>query len=266
MQRAAEAQVATALEEIEARRAKRASREQERNRTPEQLEAALVALDPTTGRGARAWWGDAISKRVASIAPRRRCVNRARRSSRSCMRLRSRRATRRLPSYADSTSRSRRCKERGCPKTSTPTEPTMTVRTALRTSSNRAAVRMLEDVGLAKSRCAVAQDGYGQRSERAVARARFRRSHVDGDDHGVCSVRRSGADAARHIDPPHRRRGRQNTVRDEAGAGTGRLGANRVSHDEHACRRGELRYRIQGAPGGVHPSRSGEDGNDERLR
>ena len=49
----------------------------------------------------------------------------------------------------------------------------MTVRTALRTSSNRAAVRMLEEVGISKDRRAGAEDGDGQRAERAVTRARL---------------------------------------------------------------------------------------------
>ena len=37
---------------------------------------------------------------------------------------------------------------RGCPRTSTPTRDSMTLRTALRTSSNRAAVQLLNSVGI----------------------------------------------------------------------------------------------------------------------
>ena len=36
-----------------------------------------------------------------------------------------------------------------------------------------------------------AQDGDGKRAERAVARARFRRGHADGDDVGLCRLCRS---------------------------------------------------------------------------
>ena len=46
------------------------------------------------------------------------------------------------------TIRSRRCRARGCRRTSTRPPTSMTLRTALRTSSNRAAVRLLQQVGI----------------------------------------------------------------------------------------------------------------------
>ena len=49
----------------------------------------------------------------------------------------------------------------------------MSLRTALRTSSNRAAVRLLQDVGIAEDRRIREGDGRRRRAERAVAGARL---------------------------------------------------------------------------------------------
>ena len=61
----------------------------------------------------------------------------------------------------------------------------MSLRAGLRTSSNRAAVRLLQEVGIA-STVAVRQDhGRRRRAERPVAGARFGRGHAPIDDGGV---------------------------------------------------------------------------------
>ncbi len=52
---------------------------------------------------------------------------------------------------AISTIRSRRPQARGRPKTSIPARRSMTLRTGLRTSSNRAAVRLLQEVGIGRT-------------------------------------------------------------------------------------------------------------------
>ena len=145
MQRAAEANVAQALQEIEIRRAKRKIAP-----TGDQLEAALVAMDPTTGE-VRAMVGGRDFK--------------ASRFNRATQALRQPGSAFKPFVYASAL-------EAGYSPASLVTrldEPidtlegawipedehsegsAMTVRTALRTSSNRAAVRMLEEVGIERT-------------------------------------------------------------------------------------------------------------------
>ena len=72
----------------------------------------------------------------------------------------------------------------------------MTLRTALRTSSNRAAVRLLQQVGIERTVGYAKQLGHRLAAQRAVARARIRRSDAALDDGGVlvvCQSRRSAA-------------------------------------------------------------------------
>ncbi len=106
------------------------------------------------------WSAAATSARAASTAPSRRSGSPARRSSRSCTPRRSKRATRRRRSSIASTTRSRRSRASGCPRTST-RRAEMTLRTALRTSSNRAAVRLLQEVGIPKTVDDAKQLGVG---------------------------------------------------------------------------------------------------------
>src|SRR5688572_26790982 len=155
MQRAAEAQVATALQQIEMRRAKRKV-------APGggQLEAALVAMDPTTGE-VRAMVGGRYFKTS--------------RFNRATQALRQPGSAFKPFVYAAAL-------EAGYSPSSVVTrldEPiqtlqgawipedehsagsAMTVRSALRTSSNRAAVRMLEQVGISKTVAQARKMGMG---------------------------------------------------------------------------------------------------------
>ena len=94
MQRAAEANITKALQQIEMRRARRRTGKMNPEPGTAPLEAALVAMDPPPAKYAR--WSEAATSRPAgSIAPRRRCVSLVRHSSRSYTRRRSRQVTRR---------------------------------------------------------------------------------------------------------------------------------------------------------------------------
>ena len=64
---------------------------------------------------------------------------------------------------------------------------------ALRTSSNRAAVRLLQEVGIPRTVQYAQDDGRRRRAERAVAGARIRRSDAAVDDRRVCRVRQPRA-------------------------------------------------------------------------
>ncbi len=67
-----------------------------------------------------------------------------------------------------------------------------------------------------------AQDGHGQRAERAVARARVGRSHVDGDGVRLCDVCRWRAIASGDVHSPGRRCAGEGAVRGEAVGRAGR--------------------------------------------
>ena len=69
----------------------------------------------------------------------------------------------------------------------------MSLRAALRTSSNRAAVRLLQDVGIPKTVQYAQHDGRRRRAERAVARARVGRGDAAVDDRGLRRVREPAA-------------------------------------------------------------------------
>ena len=77
-------------------------------------------------------------------------------------------ATRHRPT---STSRSRRRRAAGCRRTSTRPPTSMTLRTALRTSSNRAAVQLLQQVGIPNAG-QYAQEAGRRRRRRACRRSR----------------------------------------------------------------------------------------------
>jgi 1A family penicillin-binding protein len=155
MQRVAEAQVATALQQIEMRRAKRKIAP-----SGERLEAALVAMDPTTGE-VRAMVGGRDFK-----------ISRFNRATQAL----------RQPGSAFKPFVYAAALEAGYSPSSVVTRldqpiqtlqgawipedehsagSAMTVRSALRTSSNRAAVRMLEEVGIAKTVAQARKMGMG---------------------------------------------------------------------------------------------------------
>ena len=184
---------AKSLEQIEMRRAREA---EDCTRPASRSKPRLSRWIRRPAKCAR-WLAAATSRRAGSIARRRRCVSRARRSSRSSTpsALEAGYSPASLVTRLDEPIQT--LQGAWMPEDEHSDGAAMTVRTALRTSSNRAAVRMLEEVGIAKDRRAGTQDGHRQRAERAVTRARLGRSHADGDDVGVCRVRRPGAAAAR---------------------------------------------------------------------
>ena len=158
-------------------------------RTPAPLQAALVALDPATGH-VRAMVGG----RDFDESPFNRAVQ-ARRQPGSAFKPfvyaaaleagftpatiieRLERADRDAAGRLDARGRAFR------PAT------TMTCAPALRTSSNRAAVRLLQKVGIPSTVQLRADDGRRRRAERAVAGARLRRGDADIDDRGLRRVR-----------------------------------------------------------------------------
>ena len=219
MQRAAEANVANSLEQIEARRAEAESRNAELGEAgtcrADRLEAALVALDPTTGE-VRAMVGGRDFK--------------SSRFNRATQALRQPGSAFKPFVYAAAL-------EAGYSPSSLVTgldEPIQTLQGAWIPedehsvgvghdgAQRRCARRAIAPPFGCSKRSASPRrwlrraDGHGQRAERAVARARVRRSHADGDDVGVCVVCRSGTVAARNLHPPRRGRAGEGAVRGEA--------------------------------------------------
>ena len=157
MQQAAETAVADQLEvdrsAARAWQARRAAARQKAGKAPaadpsDPLQAALVALDPDTGH-VRAMVGG----RDFDESHFNRAVQ-AQRQPGSAFKPFVYAAALEAGYHAGdgasitSTIRSRRCRARGRRKTSTPTRRSMSLRTGLRTSSNRAAVRLLQEVGI----------------------------------------------------------------------------------------------------------------------
>jgi 1A family penicillin-binding protein len=157
MQQAAEDAVVASLQEIEARAAK-APRVSRRGKTPpptpesgdDRLQAALIALDPATGE-VRALVG---GRDIQSVG-----LNRALQSKRQpgsafkpfvyAAALESGYSPASVIDELDMPVDT--YKGAWIPEDEHSTASTMTIRTALRTSSNRAAVRMLEDVGIERT-------------------------------------------------------------------------------------------------------------------
>ena len=119
----------------------------------------------------------------------------------------------------------------------------MSLRTALRTSSNRAAVRLLQQVGIPKTVEYAKTMGVGESAERAVAGARLGRRHAAIADRGVRRLRQSWrrTAAAAHSASRGSRRsrcsttvGRRNDAGDQRDDG--------VPDDEHAGRRHQRRH------------------------
>jgi 1A family penicillin-binding protein len=155
MQRAAEASVAQAVQQIELRRAKRKIASD-----GGQLEAALVAMDPTSGE-VRAMVGGRDFK-----ASRFNRATQAYRQPGSAFKPFVYAAALEA-GYSPSTLVTRldepiqTLQGAWMPEDEHSVGSSMTVRTALRTSSNRAAVRMLEQVGIAKTVAQARKMGMG---------------------------------------------------------------------------------------------------------
>ena len=146
MQRAAEAMIAKSLEQIEARRRTRRKTAPEGDR----LEAALVAMDPTTGE-VRAMVGgrDFKASRFNRATQALRQPGSAFKPFVYAAALESGYMPTSLVSRLDEPIHT--LQGAWIPEDEHSTSSAMTVRAALRTSSNRAAVRMLEQVGISKT-------------------------------------------------------------------------------------------------------------------
>ncbi len=153
MQTAAEANVAMSLAQIEARRAKRMQSRKPATGTAAEsdpLEAALVALDPTTGE-VRAMVGgrDFKASRFNRATQALRQPGSAFKPFVYAAALEAGYSPASLVTGLDEPINT--LEGAWMPEDEHSTAAAMTVRAALRTSSNRAAVRMLEEVGIAKT-------------------------------------------------------------------------------------------------------------------
>ena len=164
MQRAAEANIIRSLAEIEARRARRtANRNRNRNPEPEPdapLEAALVAMDPATGE-VRAMVGgrDFKTSRFNRATQALRQPGSAFKPFVYAAALEAGYSPSSLVTRLDEPINT--LQGAWIPEDEHSEGSEMTVRTALRTSSNRAAVRMLEEVGIAKTVAQAKKMGMG---------------------------------------------------------------------------------------------------------
>jgi len=145
MQRAAEATIEASLAQIEARRSKRRPLP-----NGERLEAALVSMDPATGE-VRAMVGgrDFKSSRFNRATQAQRQPGSAFKPFVYAAALENGYTPASLVTGLDEPINT--LQGAWIPEDEHSVAPAMTVRTALRTSSNRAAVRMLEQVGIAKT-------------------------------------------------------------------------------------------------------------------
>ena len=141
-----------------------------------------VAMDPAHRRGARAGRRPQLRREPLRSRRRRRIGSRARRSSRSSTPPRSSRAGRRPRSSIDLDEPIATLQGAWMPEDEHSTRRELTLRTALRTSSNRAAVRLLQEVGIPKTVAIAKRLGVGDGAERAVAGAGIGRSHAAGAD------------------------------------------------------------------------------------
>ncbi len=153
MQTAAEANVAASLAQIEARRAKRVQNRKPAKGTAAEsdpLEAALVALDPTTGE-VRAMVGgrDFKASRFNRATQALRQPGSAFKPFVYAAALEAGYSPSSLVTGLDEPINT--LQGAWMPEDEHSTAAAMTVRAALRTSSNRAAVRMLEEVGIART-------------------------------------------------------------------------------------------------------------------
>ena len=209
MQIAAEAAVADSLKSLDAaarRRWRRAARRRARGAGRRRRAAPGRAGRDGSRHRPRARDGrrPRLRREPASTAPCRRSGSPARRSSRSSTPPRSRPATRRRPMIDHLNDPIDTLQGAWTPEDEHSTAESMTLRTGLRTSSNRAAVRLLQEVGIPDDRAVREEHGRRRRAERAVARARLRRGHAAVDDGGVRGVREPRPRAAADPHPPRR--------------------------------------------------------------
>ena len=152
MQRAAEATIAKSLEQIEARRAARRTRNPKpgTQNPGDRLEAALVAMDPTTGE-VRALVGgrDFKASRFNRATQALRQPGSAFKPFVYAAALKNGYTPASMVTRLDEPINT--LQGAWIPEDEHSVASTMTVRAALRTSSNRAAVRMLEQVGISKT-------------------------------------------------------------------------------------------------------------------
>ena len=155
MQRAAEANVEASVKQIEMRRSRRKIAP-----TGEQLEAALVAMDPTTGE-VRALVGgrDFKTSRFNRATQALRQPGSAFKPFVYASALEAGYSPASLVTRLDEPIQT--LEGAWMPEDEHSDGSAMTVRTALRTSSNRAAVRMLEEVGIAKTVAQARKMGIG---------------------------------------------------------------------------------------------------------
>jgi penicillin-binding protein 1A len=159
MQESAEANIAKSLEQIEARRARR-TRNRKAQRPGEPLEAALVALDPSTGE-VRAMVGgrDFKTSRFNRAAQALRQPGSAFKPFVYAAALEAGYSPSSLVTNLDEPIQT--LEGAWMPEDEHLEASAMTVRTALRTSSNRAAVRMLEEIGINKAVAQARKMGMG---------------------------------------------------------------------------------------------------------
>ncbi len=151
MQRAAESTVAKSLEQIEARRAKRLQgRKTQKPEDSDPLEGALVAMDPTTGE-VRAMVGgrDFKTSRFNRATQALRQPGSAFKPFVYAAALEAGYSPSSLVTGLDQPIQT--LQGAWIPEDEHSVASSMTVRSALRTSSNRAAVRMLEEVGISRA-------------------------------------------------------------------------------------------------------------------
>ena len=197
LQQAAEAMVEDGLAEIEQRRGyphpPRGKRRWPKDGRPDYLQGALVAMDPRTG-DVRAH-GRRPRLQREPLQPRRagEAAVRLRVQAVRLRRRRSKRATRRRRVIANLNEPIATPQGDWMPEDEHSDADSMTLRTALRTSSNRAAVQLLEQRRHPEGRQLRAEAERRHAAERAVAGARRQRGHAGVADRRLRRLRRRRA-------------------------------------------------------------------------
>ncbi len=146
------------------------------------------------------------------------------------------------------------------------TTPSMTLRTALRTSSNRAAVRLLEEVGIPQTVDYAKRLGVGLVP--SVPSLALGSGEVTLE--GMTAAYATFASAGIHRTPVVIRRveDRDGQVIFETPDDATQVVSehDRVSAVQHAQRRRQLRHRLEGAPRRLHAAGGRQDRHDQRLR
>ena len=142
----------------------------------------------------------------------------------------------------------------------------MTLRTALRTSSNRAAVQLLNTVGIPKA------VGYAEKlnvgTPPSVPSLALGASDVTlmSLTAAYGAFANGGIVRAAGADPPGRRQRRQRALPRRAEVAPRGQRGDRVPDVEHAGRRRQRRHRLPRTPGRLHAAGGGKDRHDQRLR